>query len=785
MIQKKASMGLIFLNLAENRENPERPFAFLATYAIPSEVPGRLQHIPLARVLKDEAEKKQKDVLRTIFSSLNSAAKQCSWLADLVESRKLFQPQAWTAGDAYRLLQDIPRCEAAGIHVRVPDWWGSGKRARPQVKVELGLGTPSRVGAHGLVDFNVSVALGNDVLTEAEWGMLLTQADGLVKIRGRWVEVDGARMASVHKSWTRALAMAQGSGIPFGAAMRFLVGVRPNEATSDSNDLSKDLTSEDFGRWSQVTAGPWLRETLHALRQPDAQSCLSKEPGIDAILRPYQAVGINWLWHIYSLGLGAILADDMGLGKTLQVLALLTRVKRLTSPKSPSLLIVPASLIGNWMAEAKKFAPLLQCRVVHNAFPDGTKAFSQDDVPDLVITSYGLVTRLDWLSQKKWNLVILDEAQAIKNPTTKQALAVRQITAHVRIAMTGTPIENRLSDLWSLFHFAYPSLLGSTADFRALTDAEAPPDECPSKDDPLSLLRRLVSPYILRRLKTDKNIISDLPPKTEMTVWCGLAPRQAALYAAEVTQLKKDLEELGSPPANGDAVSDDSEEQKFQMRRRGIILGYLTRFKQICNHPAQATGVGHFSLADSGKLQRLYRLAENIADQREKVLIFTQFQSITGMISSHLEAIFGRSGLILTGATPVKERKQLVDEFQKEDGPPFFVLSLKAGGTGLNLTAASHVIHFDRWWNPAVENQATDRSFRIGQQRPVLVHKFVCQGTIEEKIAQMISDKTLLSAKVLSSKTNEADLNITEMTDAELLELVTLDIQKVRMLEDS
>lgn len=784
-------MGTVYFNLAENRDNPEQPFAFLATYALATETAGKPQHIPLARVMKDAVQNGKRETLLKILTPLGEAAKECPWLRELVESRRIFQPQSWTPQEAYRLLQDIPRCEAAGLSVRVPDWWGSGKRTRPQVKVELGKGAPSRVGAYGLVDFKLSVAVGDDVLTDAEWETLLTHADGLVKMRGRWIEVDSARLALVQKAWRRALAMTQDGGIPFGAAMRFLVGTRPREVSSETSDTREEgaLSSDDFGRWSEVTAGPWLEQALLGLRQPEILQSAENEPGIKAQLRPYQAVGVNWLWHIYGLQLGGCLADDMGLGKTLQILALLTRVKRVVKPMRPSLLIVPASLLGNWCAEAQRFAPTLKCHVVHNAFPEGTKAYADHEPPDVILTSYGLLTRLPWLLAKSWEIVILDEAQAIKNPTTQQALYVKKVQANCRIALTGTPVENRVADLWSLFDFVCPQLLGSMADFRALTSEVSTDDSSPETSDPLQIIRKLVSPYILRRLKTDKKIISDLPPKTEMTVWCGLAPRQAALYAAEVSQLKRDLEELDTARSalqSADITPQrEAEDDKIERRRRGLILGYLTRFKQICNHPAQAMGIGQFTRSDSGKLQRLCALAEEICDNGEKLLVFTQFQAITNMLAAHLADIFGRDGLVLTGATPVKERKRLVDDFQRSDGPPFFILSLKAGGTGLNLTAASHVIHFDRWWNPAVENQATDRAFRIGQKKPVLVHKFVCQGTIEEKVARMIADKTAIASQILSSPKDGTAVNLTELTDAALLDLVALDIKSANLVVDS
>jgi non-specific serine/threonine protein kinase len=347
-------------------------------------------------------------------------------------------------------------------------------------------------------------------------------------------------------------------------------------------------------------------------------------------------------------------------------------------------------------------------------------------------------------------MAVLDEAQAIKNPNAKQTRAVQQLDAQVRIALTGTPVENRLGDLWSIFNFINPGLLGSAKAFTRFTKrlAERP-------HNPYGPLRELVRPYILRRLKTDKSVIADLPDKTEVKAFCHLSPKQAALYQQAVGELAAQLED-----AEGIA-------------RKGVVLSYLMRFKQICNHPSQWLGDGAWAEADSGKLARLREIAEVIAAKQEKALVFTQFRETTAPLAAFLGSVFGRAGLVLHGETQVKKRQELVQRFQEDEAVPFFVLSLKAGGAGLNLTAATHVVHFDRWWNPAVENQATDRAFRIGQTKNVLVHKFVCRGTVEEKIDQLIESKQQLSKDLLEGG---ADLLLTEMRDDELLKLVALDI---------
>ncbi len=413
---------------------------------------------------------------------------------------------------------------------------------------------------------------------------------------------------------------------------------------------------------------------------------------------------------------------------------------------------MPASLLANWKAELERFAPKLSFRIAHpSENTTGKRQLEDPDAEglDLLITTYGMLSRLEWLRQRDWDLVILDEAQAIKNSGTRQSRTVKELKAAARVAMTGTPVENRLGDLWSLFDFLNPGLLGSAKTFAGLVKQM----EAGSSYQPL---RSLVGPYILRRLKTDKKVIADLPDKVEMSAFCTLSREQAALYEQSVRDLAGKLEE-----AEG-------------IQRRGMVLAQLMKLKQICNHPAQLTGTGDYSPGHSGKFQRLAALCEELAERQEKALVFTQFREITAPLAQFLEGVFGRAGLVLHGGTAVAQRQRLVKSFQESDGPPFFVLSLKAGGTGLNLTAACHVIHFDRWWNPAVENQATDRAFRIGQKRNVMVHKFVCRGTIEEKIDAMLAEKSSLAGEIIDG----AEVLLTEMSNDQLLEFVKLDVHK-------
>ena len=502
-----------------------------------------------------------------------------------------------------------------------------------------------------------------------------------------------------------------------------------------------------------MIAGTWLSSRIDALRRPEWNTAIDASAGLKTDLRPYQKLGVRWLWTLRSLGLGGCLADDMGLGKTIQVLAVLSLSQR-NKEAGADLLVVPASIIDNWRLEIERFAPELKVLIAHPSHipsPDLRKLSKEEvEAHDAVITTYGTVTRTGWMKTHPWRTVILDEAQAIKNPGAKQTRAVKALQSKWRLALTGTPVENRLGDLWSIFDFLNPGLLGPVKKFNAFSKSMAS-----GQQGGYAPLRRLVQPYILRRLKSDKSIIADLPDKTEVNAYCGLTQRQAVLYQQSVEEMKKALETLGG------------------IERRGVVLAFLMRLKQICNHPSQWLGDGKYEPADSGKFSRLRELCETVAVRQDKVLVFTQFRGMTAPLAGFLAEIFGRKGLILHGGTPVRKRQEFVERFQGNDRIPFMALSLKAGGTGLNLTAASHVIHFDRWWNPAVENQATDRAFRIGQKKNVLVHKFLCSGTVEERIDELIAAKQKLSDEILSVG---AELVLTNLSNEELISIVSLNV---------
>ena len=746
-------VGRVCFHLAENKNDEARPFAFMATYASGFGASGRVRHLPLRRALGQYAGARNRAALIKLLSPIEQAGETCGWVRDLVESGRVYQPLAWPAERAYELLQSVPALEAAGLSVRLPNWWR--KRARPQVRVTIGGRKPARLGADAMLDFRVDVALGGESLSRAEREALLAGRDDLVLLKGQWVEVDRDKLRQAIDHWD-TLRQAGNGGVSFVDGMRLLAGA--------SADLRHEEQAEDERSWVHVTAGDAMRGILAGMRRPGDLDPVAPGGELRGTLRPYQRDGVAWLRFVTRLGLGACLADDMGLGKTLQVLALLLCEGRArgAGPRAPSLLVIPASLLGNWRNEARRFAPSLSLRFLHPAETDRRTLEDVAAAParrlagvDLAVTTYAMLTRQPWLADVDWRLVILDEAQAIKNPSTRQSRAVRRLPAHARIALTGTPVENRLTDLWAIFDFLNPGLLGSRAVFGGFVKTLQKRTE-----QPFAPLRRLVAPYILRRLKTDRRIIGDLPDKTETARYCSLTRAQVALYQRVVGAMRRDLE------------SSDG------MARRGLVLRSLVRLKQICNHPSQLSGDGDYAPGDSGKFRRLAEICEELAGRQERALVFTQFREIIDPLSEHLAAVFGRAGLALHGGTGVKRRRALVDRFQCDDGPPFFILSLKAGGTGLNLTAASHVIHFDRWWNPAVENQATDRAFRIGQHRNVLVHKFVTGGTIEEKIDLMIAEKRQLADELLDG---DGEVNLTELPDDELLDLVRLDVTRATL----
>jgi len=725
-------VGRVFFHLVESRKE-EYPFAFLATYAGEVSTHGNSKHLPLKNALVDYGENSRK--LLELLSTVYKAAENSALISELVDSGELFHPLSFTAEEAYMFLQEIPLYEEAGILCRMPNWWKS-KAASLKMTVSVGEKTPSRLNLEALADFKAELFLGGESMQADELKQLLSEAEGLVLIKGKWVEVNHERLKETLKAYEQAQKLMDQTDLSMIEAMRFqLTAQKILKLSEDTCEL-------------EVTNGEWLSSVLKRLTNPKPIETVTCGEGFQANLRTYQARGLNWLHYMKTLGLGACLADDMGLGKTVQVLALLNYIRSQRQEKT--LLIVPASLIGNWISEIKKFAPSLSYYVIHPSENKGleTNADVLLKEYELYITTYGLLLKHDWLKTITWDSLILDEAQAIKNPGTKQTKSVKQLKSNYKVAMTGTPIENRLADLWSLYDFLNKGLLGSAKEFANFTK------KLQDTPDGYAGLKRVVTPFMLRRLKTDKMVISDLPEKIEMKTYATLTKKQVVLYNKIVNDLKAKLE---------------SAEQGIE--RKGLVLSSLMKLKQICNHPDQFMGQRDYLENESGKYARLREICATILEKRERLLIFTQFKEMTEPLGRFLETIFQHQGLVLHGGTAVAKRKELVAKFQGLEYVPFMVLSIKAGGVGLNLTSANHVIHFDRWWNPAVENQATDRAFRIGQKKNVIVHKFITKGTIEEKIDLMIEDKTKLLQDIIP---DSQESWITELDNQQLMNLFAL-----------
>lgn len=750
-----AGVGRVYFHLAENTADSAKPFAFLASYTTRVSDRARLQHAPLGSILKQSAQKTNTEQLLSILRPIKEAAAQSELIKGLVDSKKIYGPLFLSTSEAYRLLGDIPVLERAGIIVKLPQWWQGKPPARAKVTVQIGDAKKgSFVGLKALFKLQVSVTVAGETLNEEQVANILAQNQQLIKINGRWIEVNPDKLKGILAKWQKAQLLDQG-GVSFIEAMRML-------SRSSITKSEKQVTDSDAGSWLDFTAGKGLADLLQSMQSPAEIVNNAIEPvlsnSLKATLRPYQYHGVKWLALISRLALGGCLADDMGLGKTLQIIALLL-LERAANPGKASLIVVPASLLGNWESEIQKFAPSLKYKILHSAHASQTEitAFApQVEQFDAIITTYKLCTSIAWLKETNWNLVVLDEAQAIKNPAAMQSKAIKQLRSRASIALTGTPIENNLTDLWSLYDFSCPGLLGSYAEFKSFhKDLQSSNSYTP--------LRKLIGPYLLRRKKTDKDIVKDLPAKTELKTFCLLSKEQIKLYRKTIAEMARALD------------ADNSD-----IKRKGVILGYLLKFKQICNHPSQLHGDGDYEYSKSGKLLRLREIAEAVAARGEKLLVFTQFRELTDILAAFLAEIFGKKGHVLHGGTSVKKRQQLVEEFQSDENIPYFVLSLKAGGTGLNLTKASHVLHFDRWWNPAVENQATDRAFRIGQKRNVVVHKFICRGTIEERIDLMIADKSSLAKDVIETN---ATKQLTELSNAELMDLVAIDVNSAQLNE--
>ncbi len=731
-------VGRVAFHLAPNPNDTAgtQPFLFLATFIHKLAESGEPKHLPLGNAVQVFA--KDRDTLLRILAPIRKASEDVPLLKTLSGDGRIYQATPFSARESYDFLQALAVFEAAGIQVRFAKLWKKRPR-KLELKISLDIGAKSsQLASWALLRFSPEAAVGDRKLSEEELAGLAAAGGGLIRIKGEWVEADPQRVSEMLRFWQKkreGLTLAQG--------LRMLAGVPVPELPGFDR-------AEAVGELAQRIAGknlPPMPELPENLRE---------------ILRPYQRCGVEFLWRLTSLGLGAVLADDMGLGKTLQLLSCLELLRIQGELRDlPALLIAPASLLRNWKCEAEKFTPELKFKILHNSeLSDVEKtALRTDRVAflkqfDAVAVTYAYLLKNDLFSGLKLPLAVADEAQTIKNPASRQSRIVRSLPAVRRIALSGTPVENRLTDLWSIFDFTNPGLLGTLEEFKETAEA---------LDGHYAPLRKLTSPYLLRRLKTDKSVIADLPDKSELRTFVQLSSLQAALYRAALEEMRVEL----------------TGENENDSKRNGIVLKYLMRFKQICNHPAQFTGKPDWRPELSGKFQRLAELLYPIAAKQEKVLIFTQFREMIEPLHEFVSRIFGRTGAVLHGGTPVGARPALVDSFQAPDGEPFFILSLKAAGTGLNLTAASHVIHFDRWWNPAAEDQATDRAYRIGQHRNVLVHKMVCLGTVEERIDRLIREKQSLTDELTAAGTEN---RICRMNNAQLLDFVKLDWSNINAL---
>ena len=683
-----------------------------------------------------------------VLGALGSAARL---FPPILESLRTARPEtcALSADEAYAFLREVgPLLESSGFGVLVPPWWEKpGARLSVRAKAQL-KSAPNVIGKgilslRSLVQFDWELALGGEPLSREEFERLVALKQPLVQVRGQWVLLQPEEVEAAIAFWKqrqeREMELRDALNVALGATET--VGGLPLTGVEVSGTLAEMVEQLQDG------------EQMTEIPTPDA---------FVGTLRPYQKRGTSWLAFMRRWGLGACLADDMGLGKTIQAIALLLHEREQNGDDmEPALVICPASVLTNWKRESNRFAPDLRVLIQHGTDRATDETFVDEVAPrhDVILTTYGTARRdVTFLRFVPWSDVILDEAQNIKNPSAKQTRAVRRLEADNRIALTGTPVENRLSELWSIMQFLNPDLLGSQKRFR---ETFALPIERYQDAEATARLRNLVDPFILRRLKSDPTIIQDLPEKMEMKIPCTLTEEQATLYQAVV---KESLERVEEAEREGES----------QFSRQGAVLKALLRLKQICNHPAQYLSDGSALPGRSGKLERLTEMLEEVLDVEDRALIFTQFAEMGQMLHTYLQTLFGVEALYLHGGTPVGQRDRMVQRFQSENGPPLFILSLRAGGTGLNLTAANHVFHFDRWWNPAVEDQATDRAYRIGQTRTVEVHKLLCAGTLEERIDALIESKKDLAQRVVGA--GESWLG--DLSTDEFREIITLQLER-------
>lgn len=671
-----------------------------------------------------------------LLASLGQAAGLCPGIASSLEGAEPAGYDLDTHGAHQFLTEMAGTLEQAGFAVMLPAWW-TRKGTKERLSVRAKAASPKFQGAGTLsldeiAQVDWEVALAGKKLTLQELEALAKLKAPLVKVRGQWVEMTAEEIRTAIDFWKKKAS----DQVTVRDLVQMAVGAKEGPAGFV---------------FAGVQAKGWIGKLLKELNGKASFEELAPPESFAGTLRHYQTRGYSWLSFLRRWGLGACLADDMGLGKTVQTLALVLRDWE-SNGKRPVLLICPTTVVNNWLKEATKFTPELPVLVHHGAERMKGRSFKkQAKEHALVISSYGLLYRdLELFRGVPWAGIVLDEAQNVKNSQTKQAKSARALTADYRIALTGTPVENNVGDLWSIMEFLNPGFLGTQAEFKRNFFIPIQANGDPAAAD---RLKRITGKFVLRRLKTDKSIIADLPDKMEMKVYCPLTKEQASLYKAVLQETEEALKS-----AEG-------------IQRKGLVLATLSKLKQVCNHPAQLLGDNSAVRGRSGKLARLTEMLEEIVEVGDRALVFTQFAEMGTILQKHLQETFGREMLFLHGGATRKQRDRMIDRFQNgESAAPIFILSLKAGGTGLNLTAANHVFHFDRWWNPAVENQATDRAFRIGQTKNVQVHKFICAGTLEEKIDDMIERKQELAEEVVG--TGESWL--TELSNKALKELLAL-----------
>lgn len=630
--------------------------------------------------------------------------------------------------------------EDAGYTVIVPSWWTPEGRRRAKIRLKTATHTGKKgVAAAGkgllsldaLIEYEYQLSIGGEIVTEAEWRRLIESKTPLVRFRGQWMELDRDKMRQMIEFWqTRALTESDLTPLDL---------------------MTIAAEAEDDVEWDHDAT---VQEMMARLHDKSMFAPVPDSPHLHGTLRDYQRRGVAWLHYLESIGLNPCLADDMGLGKTLEVIAHLVNERERAADTPPTLVIAPTSVLGNWRKEIERFAPHLRALVHQGSGRAKQEAAFRAACAahDVVITSFAMA-RLDekLLRSMQWQRVVVDEAQNIKNPQAAQTRAILKLSARHRMALTGTPVENRLLDLWSIFNFLTPGYLGKEAQFRKSFEA---PIQKGNDHERATTLKKLVEPFILRRVKTDTSIISDLPDKVEQRLFCNLTREQASLYEAVVKDVAEQLEE------------------KTGMERRGLMLATLMRLKQICNHPAHFLQDGSaFTAERSLKLSRLSEMVAEAVENGESVLIFSQFTEIGAALERYIGQTLHINTYYLHGGTNAKRREQMIADFQDpETEPSVFLLSLRAGGVGITLTKANHVFHFDRWWNPAVENQATDRAFRIGQRKNVFVHKFVALGTVEERIDQMIEEKRGLAAAIVGADESW----LTELDNETFTDLIAL-----------